>query len=111
MRKALIKMNGVPAGVLTEITRRTEYTFTYLADYRGDAVSLTMPVPGKEFAFKSFPAFFDGLLPEGIMLEGLLREKKIDGNDCFSQLLAVGSDMPGAVTVEELHDGDMPDHL
>jgi serine/threonine-protein kinase HipA len=35
-------------------------------------------------------------------LEGLLKIKKIDKNDHFSQLMAVGEDMVGAVTVREI---------
>ena len=54
----------------------------------------------KKFSFDGFPPFFEGLLPEGIMLEGLLRQLKIDANDYFSQLLATGKDLIGAVTVE-----------
>jgi len=41
-------------------------------------------------------------LPEGIQLEGLLKIRKIDRADYFSQLMAVGNDMVGAVTVEEI---------
>jgi serine/threonine-protein kinase HipA len=65
-------------------------------------VSLTMPVKFKEFSFNSFPPFFDGLLPEGIQLDGLLRFKKIDKDDYFSQLVAAGADLVGAVSVEEM---------
>jgi serine/threonine-protein kinase HipA len=36
------------------------------------------------------------------MLDGMLRQLKIDRNDLFSQLVAVGKDMVGAVTVEEI---------
>jgi serine/threonine-protein kinase HipA len=36
------------------------------------------------------------------MLEGLLRQKKIDRSDLFFQLVAVGGDLVGAVTVEEV---------
>jgi serine/threonine-protein kinase HipA len=56
----------------------------------------------KEFNFNSFPPFFDGLLPEGIQLDGLLRFKKIDKYDYFSQLIAAGADLVGAVSVEEM---------
>ncbi|MGQ3891658.1 hypothetical protein [Legionella sp. CNM-4043-24] len=35
------------------------------------------------------------------MLEALLRKYKIDRNDCFSQLVLVGQDVVGAVTIEE----------
>lgn len=111
MRKALIKSNGISAGTLEELVPYTKYRFLYLSGYSGEPVSLTMPVSGREYSFDSFPPFFDGLLPEGIMLEGLLKERKIDKNDCFSQLLAVGDDMPGTVTAVEIRDEDMPDNL
>jgi serine/threonine-protein kinase HipA len=61
-----------------------------------------MPIKGKSFKYNGFPPFFDGLLPEGIQLEGLLKIKKIDKNDYFSQLMTVGEDMVGAVTVKEI---------
>ena len=61
-----------------------------------------MPVKIKGFYFNSFPPFFDGLLPEGIQLDGLLRIKKIDRDDYFSQLMATGADLVGAVSVEEI---------
>lgn len=38
------------------------------------------------------------------MLEGLLRIAKIDKNDYFSQLLATGNNLAGAVTVKLLED-------
>ncbi|MBR9980830.1 MAG: HipA N-terminal domain-containing protein, partial [Desulfatitalea sp.] len=56
------------------------------------------PVP---YEFETFPPFLEGLLPEGYNLEALLRALKIDRQDLFSQLLAVGTDMVGAVTVRE----------
>jgi serine/threonine-protein kinase HipA len=46
--------------------------------------------------------YFDGLLPEGILLEGLLKQRKIDKYDYFSQLVTVGGDLVGAVTVQEI---------
>ncbi len=100
MRKALVYQQGIPAGFLTETERG--YEFQYLPDYDGTAVSLTMPVAGKSYQFDGFPPFFDGLLPEGYQLESLLRRLKIDRNDSFAQLIAVGADLVGSVTVEEV---------
>ncbi len=62
-------------------------------------MSLTMPVAAGAFTFDRFPPYFEGVLPEGVMLEGLVRSLKIDRNDFFSQLLATGGDLVGAVTV------------
>jgi serine/threonine-protein kinase HipA len=102
VRQARVFVKGVQAGVLEELRRGTEYVFKYLDDYQGDPVSLTMPVKLKEIRFDGFPPFFDGVLPEGIMLDGLLRQKKLDKDDFFGQLVVVGEDLVGAVTVKEM---------
>jgi len=104
MRKADIFVKGDHAGTLTEIVKGKEYTFEYIEGYRGYDVSLAMPGTNRIYKFESFPPFFDGLLPEGIQLEGLLKTRKIDRYDYFSQLVAVGNDMVGAVTVKEVEE-------
>ena len=101
MRKAEVRLHGIPAGVLEEIEQGNVYRFSYLDEYDGPPISLTMPVEKKKFFFEKFPPFFDGLLPEGMMLEGLLKQRKIDKHDYLSQLIAVGNDLVGAVTVGE----------
>lgn len=101
MRSAHIFMHGNLAGMLEEIDKGKYYRFIYSNGYEGDPISLTMPTDISTYEFDRFPTFFDGLLPEGAMLEGLLRQNKIDANDLFSQLLAVGQELVGAVTVEE----------
>jgi len=99
MRRVRVEVNAVPAGSLEELQAGSEYVFHYDEGYSGPAVSLTMPTLTREYTFASFPPFFDGLLPEGAQLEALLRLNKIDRNDLFSQLVAVGRDLVGAVTV------------
>ncbi len=100
MRRARVFVAGEPAGMLEE-HEPSRFVFRYLDDYDGPAVSLTMPVSPLAIWFDGFPPFFEGLLPEGEMLEGLLRQRKIDRSDLFGQLLAVGEDVVGAVTVRE----------
>ena len=102
MRRAKVFVEGIEAGILTELEPGTSYQFQYLEEYQSHPVSLTMPVKQKLWDFACFPSFFEGLLPEGIQLKGLLNIKKIDCDDCFSQLLAVGEDMIGAITVKEI---------
>jgi serine/threonine-protein kinase HipA len=101
MRKAKIFVRGVEAGTLTELRQGKEYVFEYLNEYDGMAISRTMPTNVRVYQFDKFPPFFDGLLPEGIQLEGLLKIRKIDKNDLLSQLMAVGEDLVGVVTVKE----------
>ncbi|GAA3627971.1 HipA N-terminal domain-containing protein [Flavivirga jejuensis] len=101
MRQAIILTHGKRAGILTEVATN-DYNFEYDQNYEGEAVSLTMPTNHKKYDYKSFPPFFEGLLPEGVMLEGLLRIAKIDKKDYFSQLIATGNDLVGSVTVQLL---------
>ena len=102
MRKAKIYVKGIEAGTLTEVRQGKEYLFEYLDGYDGLEVSRTMPRNTEVYKFDMFPPFFEGLLPEGIQLEGLLKIRKVDKMDFFSQLIAVGDDMVGAVTVKEI---------
>lgn len=102
MRTAKVFICGEEAGHLTEMIFGAEYRFEYNDGYSGSPVSLTMPVSQKIYSFGHFPPFFDGLLPEGHQLDGLLKQQKADRNDLFSQLMLVGNDMVGAVTVKEI---------
>ncbi len=101
MRQVRIYLHGVRAGMLLEHERGNDYMFRYDDAYDGPPVSLSLPLSQREYRFEGFPAFLEGLLPEGDMLEGLLRQTKIDRSDCFAQLTAVGHDMVGAITIQE----------
>jgi len=100
MRRAIVMIHGNRAGVLTEVSP-VEYYFEYDENYDGEVVSLTMPLNHKNMV-TNFPTIFEGLLPEGVMLEGLLKIAKIDKKDYFSQLIATGNDLVGAVTVKSM---------
>lgn len=101
MRIAKIFNFGAHAGELVEIEKGKNYQFKYLDSYIGAPISLTMPTSKKDYTFDHFPPFFEGLLPEGIQLDALLRQTKIDRNDFLSILLITGKDLVGSVTVEE----------
>lgn len=102
MKSAKVFVCNVEAGILSEVLFEREYRFEYKEGYSGYPVSLTMPLSSEIYSFDRFPPFFDGLLPEGNQLEGLLNLGKVDRNDHFSQLILVGNDMVGAVTVKEI---------
>lgn len=101
MRTADVFFQETLAGQLIEVETDSRYHFLYSPEYSGPPVSLTMPVQNNVYEFSEFPPFFDGLLPEGFQLEALLRNRKLDRNDKFGQLVQVGSDTVGAVTVYE----------
>jgi len=102
MRTAKVYVSGIESGTLSEIESGKVYRFQYLPEYAGFPISLTMPVSRMAYQFDQFPPFFDGLLPEGHQLEGLLKWGKVDKNDYFSQLILVGSDTVGTVTIKEI---------
>lgn len=100
-RCAEVYQQGELAGKLEELPQGS-WKFIYMPGYKGLPVSLTMAVQDEPYLFKEFPAVFDGLLPEGLQLEALLRNHKIDRNDFFEQLIAVGEDMVGSLTVRPI---------
>jgi serine/threonine-protein kinase HipA len=102
MRKAKVYVNNIEAGTLTESEPGKKYFFEYTEGYSGSPVSISMPLNQKVYGFDFFPPFFDGLLPEGYQLDGLLKFGKIDRNDLFTQLMAVGDDLVGNITAREV---------
>ena len=99
-RRAKVYVNESFAGHLIEVEPHRKYEFRYAEDYQGPAVSLTMPITERVYQFDRFPSYFEGVLPEGMMLEGLLRKRKLNPDDLFEQLLCVGEHLVGYVTVK-----------
>ncbi|TVQ74445.1 MAG: phosphatidylinositol kinase [Balneolaceae bacterium] len=102
-RKAVILVDGARAGVLeeTESGYRFQYERDYLARSEPDPVSLTLPV--REQAFDSgvlFP-FFDGLIPEGWLLDVVQDTWKVNPGDRMGLLLVSCRDTIGNVSVRE----------
>lgn len=99
MHQVKVFNNKIFAGYLKFIFDN-QYIFEYEDDYKGAPISLTMPITKKKYEFNNFPPFFDGLLPEGMQLEGLLKIAKLDRDDYMGQLLQVGRDLVGSITIE-----------
>lgn len=98
MRKANVFQRGILAGTLEEMDG-DRWRFTYADGYSNGPVSLAMPASQKVYKFNRFPPVFEGLLPEGIQLDTMLRRYKLDRNDLFGQLLLVGEDVVGSLTI------------
>lgn len=78
-----------------------EYTNEYVNNPVHGPVSQTLPVAGKIYNDKkSMIAFFDGLIPEGWLLDIALDNWKINEKDRMELLLAVCKDCIGAVSIE-----------
>ena len=103
MRKAKVYMYNELAGLLTETTEG--YTFIYYPGYLAGSVpkpvSLTLPLQDKPFISRNLFPFFDGLIPEGWLLDIAEKNWKLNVRDRMGLLLACCKDCIGAVSIEE----------
>ena len=104
MRQAKIYRKGILAGLLTE--DGGEYRFRYDESYlkRANAKPISLTLPLQEDAFISpvlFP-FFDGLIPEGWLLDVALRNTNISVLDRMSLLILCCKECIGAISVVPL---------
>ncbi len=101
MKRGKILLYDQPVGTLTE--DETGFTFTYDADYlkkeKAEAISLTLPLTEKPYHDTVLFPFFDGLIPEGWLLNIAENSWKINQRDRMSLLLACCKDCIGAVSV------------
>lgn len=85
MKQAELFVNRTLAGVITEDD--SGYVFQYADDYlqsdSATAISLTMPLTDQPYHDKVLFPFFDGLIPEGWLLDIAERNWKISGRDCI----------------------------
>lgn len=101
MRRAAIYYQNHLAGILTE--DEEGYTFRYEDDYLIDEnskpVSLTLPLQDQAYESKILFPFFDGLIPEGWLLNIAINNWKINPRDRFGLLLTLCKDCIGCVSV------------
>ena len=101
MRQAKIYRKNILAGILTE--EGGEYRFSYDEAYlaREDAqpVSLTLPLQADAYISPVLFPFFDGLIPEGWLLDVALRNTDISILDRMSLLLLCCKECIGSVSV------------
>lgn len=101
MRQGKVFYNEVLAGIVTE--NENGYSFVYDEAYLGgdhpQPVSLTLPLQREPFHSNVLFSFFDGLIPEGWMLNIAERNWKINRRDRMALLLACCRDCIGNVSV------------
>ena len=102
-RKAAVYIRESFAGFLEETDSGYRFTYdsVYLVEPEAAAVSLTLPLQKEPYESGILFPFFDGLIPEGWLLQVISRNWKIDPNDRFGLLLASCKDCIGAVRIEE----------
>lgn len=103
MRKGKVFYKNHLAGIITE-TDEGDYIFQYddqyIRDHPLEFITFTMPVCGKQYRDNRLFPFFDGLIPEGWLLEIASKNWKINTNDRMGLLLACCQDCIGAVSVQ-----------
>ena len=110
MRKAVVKMNMQIAGWLTQddVGYHFEYDITYLNQKDRRPVSLTLPLKEGNYTSNVLFPFFDGLIPEGWLLDIAEKNWKLNPRDRMGLLLACCKDCIGAVSIEEIKAEDTP---
>lgn len=109
-KQAVVFYGQKRAGLLTHKKDGFEFTYdrAYLSDPEAMPISLALPLREEKYESADLFPFFDGLLPEGWLLDLTCSIAKIDKNDKFRLLLHTGQDPVGAVSVrpiEEAHAG------
>jgi len=94
------------AGMLKEDDEGYHFSYqeAYLNSKDPEPISLTIPLSNEQYSEKILFPFFDGLIPEGWLLEIAVNNWKLDSRDRMSILLATCHDCIGAVSVIEVKD-------
>ena len=104
MKKANVFLKDQLAGILIE--NEEGYSFQYDSEFlkseHAEAVSLTLPLTNRPYQDKVLFPFFDGLIPEGWLLDIAQKNWKIDLRDRMALLLACCKDCIGAVSIEAI---------
>lgn len=106
MRKAEIIMGTKLAGWLVQDENGYHFTYdkTYLSQQNARQVSLTLPLQEASFTSNILFPFFDGLIPEGWLLDIAEKNWKLNPRDRMGLLLACCKDCIGAVSVVEIEE-------
>ena len=102
-RQGFVWYKAHKAGLIEELAEG--YRFSYLPDYlasaQAQAISLTLPLSAKPVDTAQLHPFFDGLLPEGWLLDVAQCTWKLSPRDRMGVLLVACKDCVGAVSIED----------
>ncbi len=104
MRQGKVLVSNVVAGIITEDDNgfTFQYDSTYLKQKSAEPISLTFPLQEMPFQNDVLFPFFDGLIPEGWMLNIAERNWKIRRHDRMGLLLTCCRDCIGNVSIEPI---------
>ena len=101
IRRGIVLYSGIVAGEIWELedSYKFEYNSKYLESESPKAVSLTLPLQVQPFESVQLFSFFDGLIPEGWLLDVARKNWKLDSRDRMGLLLSCCKETIGAVSV------------
>jgi serine/threonine-protein kinase HipA len=104
MRQGRVYYNNIIAGVIAENEEgfTFEYDETYLHSENAKPVSLTLPLQQEAYQNKILFPFFDGLIPEGWLLNIAVANWKINARDRLGLLLTLCKDCIGCVSIQPI---------
>lgn len=102
-RTAYVFVRNIFAGILKETDEgyMFEYDIDYMKTQDASPVSLTLPLRNEPYRSKMLFAFFDGLIPEGWLLNLVTHNWKLNPKDRFGILLVACKDCIGNVSIRE----------
>ena len=109
MRKGKVNYKDRLAGILTETNEGNfvfQYDGQYVKEHPTDFLTFTMPVTIRPYSDRRLFPFFEGLIPEGWLLEIASKNWKIKRNDRMGLLLACCQNCIGAVSVVPIPEED-----
>ncbi len=103
-RLAEVLVKNKRAGILKETDSGFSFSYcdSYLLSVDPSPVSLTLPFTEKEYLSKTLFPFSDGLLPEGWLLDIVIKKWKLSKNDRFGILLKSCKNPVGNVSIKEV---------
>ncbi len=101
IRSCRVLMFGKEAGILRETESGYVFAYgdAYLRDADARAVSVRLPLRPEPFVCATLHPFFDGLIPEGWMLDIAVRNWKLDRRDRMGLLMNCCRNCIGAVSI------------
>ncbi|HNZ28204.1 MAG TPA: HipA N-terminal domain-containing protein [Spirochaetota bacterium] len=100
-RTGKVYINDIYTGKIIETDDGYSYEYDddYLKSEKALPVSLTLPLENKIYKCKTMIPFFDGLIPEGWLLDIAAKNWKLDPKDRMGLLLTCCVDCIGSVSI------------
>lgn len=104
-----VRLNGIEVGTLSLINGKMEFLYNDDAEF---PISLSLPLSKEPYKEKICRAYFGGLLPENPNMRELLAKKyKININNDFKLLEAIGRDCAGAISFYQKSEPELEENF